>query len=255
MNELQNTDETRDPAAPSQGGITTVEISAIVQRTDWQVREKINDRLVRDYVTHYVHGANMPPVRLANVNGALVLIDGWHRLRAQRQLNRSSVAATVEEMTEAEAQWQAALANNANGLRLKRSERRNVFEVYMKTGRYRRGRSVKSYREIARDLGGLATKSTIENWMKSGHPKIAARMASARDFNAGPDDPLKNRPAPYVTLTERVRGLAGQVVAEVRGVRCPVGRLAIAVELEKAAKAVMEAQPWKPEAIETNDDF
>ncbi|WP_441279822.1 hypothetical protein [Bradyrhizobium sp. 63_E2_N1_3] len=236
---------------PQQSPVTSVPIADIATRADWQVRDQINQALVREYITHYVHGANMPPVRLADVGGALVLMDGWHRLLAQKQLGRDAIEATVEELSEDEAQWQAAVANNCNGERLARqSEKRRVFELYIRQGRNRVGRlGLKSYREIAKDLGGLASKSSIENWMKKVFPKIAAKMRSGRDDNAGASDPRR----PLNTAEVRVRDALTLAVAEARGVACLGKRRAL---LHEFAKAILE--PIKPQAkqpIEINDDF
>ena len=65
--------------------------------------------LIREYITHYVHGANMHAGSGSLPWGeVLVLIDGWHRLFAQKQLGRDAVEATIEQLSEADAQWQAA---------------------------------------------------------------------------------------------------------------------------------------------------
>ncbi|MEY9525101.1 hypothetical protein ACVI1J_004069 [Bradyrhizobium diazoefficiens] len=231
--------------------IVVVPVADVATRAEWQVRDQINGALVRDYITHYVHGANMTPLRLADVGGVLVLIDGWHRLFAQKQLGRDAVEATIEELSEADAQWQAAMANTRNGARLARqSEKRRVFELYMRQGRNRVGRrGLKSYREIARDLGGLASKSSIENWMKKAFPKIAAKMRSGRDDNAGASEPTKaTSPA-----EERVREALTVAAAEARGVPCWGKRRALLQEFAKVL--LVPAKRHAVEAIETNDDF
>lgn len=234
---------------PQQSPVTLVPIADIATRADWQVRDQISEALVREYITHYVHGANMPPVRLADIGGALVLMDGWHRLLAQKQLGRDVVEATTEVLSEMEAQWQAALANSYNGARLNRqSEKRRVFELYMRQGRNRVGRlGLKSYREIAKDLGGLASKSSIENWMKKMFPKIAAKMRSGREDNAGASDPRR----PPNTAEVRVREALTLAIAEARGVACLGKRRAL---VHGFAKALLEP-PQTEQPIEINDDF
>jgi ParB-like chromosome segregation protein Spo0J len=233
--------------------IALVPVADIATRADWQVRDQINPALVRDYITQYVYGATMPPLRLANVGGALILIDGWHRLLAQKQLGRDAVEATVEELSEDEGEWEAAMANTRNGVRLTRqSEKRRVFELYIRQGRNRVGRlGLKSYRDIAKDLGGLASKSSIENWMKKLFPKIAAKMRSGRDDNAGASDPTK----PLNTAEIRVREALAQAVAEARGVACWGKRRAIVHEFAKALLEPVKAPTGAAEAIEINNDF
>lgn len=230
--------------------IVEVPIADIATRAEWQVRDQINHALVRDYITHYVHGANMTPLRLADVGGVLVLIDGWHRLFAQKQLGREVVEATIEELSEVDAQWQAAMANTRNGARLTRqSEKRRVFELYIRQGRNRVGqRGLKSYRDIAKDLGGLASKSSIENWMKKAFPKIAAKMRSGRDDNTGARDPRRATSPAEV----RVRDALALALAEARGVPCWGKRRALVQEF---AKALLEPAKRPAEVTETNDDF
>ncbi|RAI44798.1 ParB N-terminal domain-containing protein [Rhodoplanes roseus] len=232
-----------------------VEVDDIVVRPEWQVRDRFDQRLCWDYVTAYANGAAMPPIQLARVNGALILMDGAHRLAAQQHMKREAVEAVVTDLSEDEARWQAALANTRNGARLRQSEKRTVFDVYMAQGRYRKGRGVKSYREIAREMGGLASKSAIEKWMKKDHPKIAKRMASARDFTAGPDAPAERPPTPYERVVGSIEGVARQAVAEARAL-CPTARLALAARLRKAAQALTEAGPWRHEqATDETADF
>jgi len=240
-----------EPEAPEHNLVISVAVADIATRADWQVRDQINDALVRDYITSYVHGANMPPLRLADVGGALILMDGWHRLLAQKRLGRDAVEATVEELSEEEAEWQAATANTRNGARLTRqSEKRRVFELYIRQGRNRVGRrALKSYREIAKDLGGLASKSSIENWMKKAFPKIAAKMRSGRDDNAGAPEPTR----PPSTAEVRVRDALTLAVAEARGVPCWGKRRALVHEF---AKALLDpTKPQAAEALEINNDF
>lgn len=224
---------------------TQVEIADIVVRPEWQVRDRFDQRLFWDYVTAYANGAAMPPIQLARVNGALILMDGAHRLAAQQHMKREAVAAIVTDLSEDEAQWRAALANTRNGARLRQSEKRKVFEVYMSQGRYRKGRGVKSYREIARDLGGLASKSGVEKWMKKHHPKIAKRMANARDTTVSLDAAVQRPPTPYERVVRSLDGATQQAVAEARAL-CPTARRVLAERLRKAAQALTEAEPWGP---------
>jgi hypothetical protein len=53
---------------------------------------KLNQRVIKDYAMAARHGT-LPPIRLARVNGALMLVDGWHRLEAAKQLKRDSIMA------------------------------------------------------------------------------------------------------------------------------------------------------------------
>jgi hypothetical protein len=231
----------------------TVKIADIALRPAWQVRERLNEQLVWAYVTNYASGAALPPVRLANLGGAYVLVDGWHRLAALKKLERDTTDAIIVATTEEDGRWEAAKANTTNGLRLRRSECRNVFRVYIDTKRHLKGRAIRSYREIQRDLGGIAGKSILQKWMHADFPKIAARMASGRLDNKG-GDPLQARPTALDLATGRVRDAIQQALAEARAITCPAGRLMAAVELENAARAITQIKTTEDEAFE-NPDF
>jgi hypothetical protein len=189
-------------------------------------------------------------------------MDGWHRLAAQRKLKESDgspktkVRATIEALTENEARWQAALANTTNGLPLRHTERVNVFHAYIKTGQHRRGkRGYKSYREIAKELGGLAPKSTVHRWMKEHYPKIARRMADV-DYASRDNQSNKRRKTRLENLTADLERAVKAAVAEARGL-CPTARImlseALAKSAQEGAQALRGAQPWMPEPEETTD--
>jgi len=150
----------------------------ILQDTDFQVRGKINTALVNRYATNYKAGANMPPVEVAEIDGKLVLVDGWHRLWAQQLLERHDIEAVVTPMTTKEARWRAAEANLTHGMPLKTREAVKVFKAYVKAGKHRQGNEFKSYRTISHELHGLRTYGTIRNWMFKFFPKTARRMGN-----------------------------------------------------------------------------
>ena len=108
--------------------MTTIEprqirIAALVLDAKFQFRAAIDPRKVEEYAIAYDLGADFKPVEVAMVNGATVLVDGWHRIAALKKLGRQSVWAKVEEMSEADALWRAAMANLGHGLNLKPAER------------------------------------------------------------------------------------------------------------------------------------
>lgn len=84
--------------------VVNVEVADIVTRADWQVRFKMDAGTVKRYASAMRAGAAFPAVRIARIDGALYLVDGWHRLEAVRVNGESSVDAVVSDMTEAEAQ-------------------------------------------------------------------------------------------------------------------------------------------------------
>jgi hypothetical protein len=123
----------------------------------------------------------MPPLTVARVNGALVLVDGWHRLGALHQIGRWEAEVNVVDATERETYWLAARANLTHGLPLKPRELRKVFRSYVRARQHRDGDRIKSYREIAEETGGNCGHTTVRNWMFSDFPKIAREMGGKDD--------------------------------------------------------------------------
>lgn len=155
-----------------------IKIADIAIRGDWQVRTKIDPTTVRRYQAIYKNEGKLPPIEIAMVDGALRLVDGWHRLQALQLLERDSVEANITEMSMSEARWAAASANLAHGLPLKPKEVRNVFRAYITARRhYRPNGRLKSYREMAGELNGAVSYRTLIRWMEQDHPKIAKEMS------------------------------------------------------------------------------
>lgn len=166
----------------------TVPIRDIIQDPTLQVRKTLDQGFIRRYADAYKSGAELPPITLALVGGALYLLDGWHRLEALRSNGAINVSAEVAQTDWGTATWLAARANLGNGLPLKRPDFRRVFRAYIRGQQHRQGaHCIKSYREIAKELG-FAPHTTIRNWMQKDFPKLAARMGGAEGGNheAGP---------------------------------------------------------------------
>src|SRR5262249_32645154 len=75
----------------------------------------------------------MPPILVADLgDGVLLLIDGFHRIRAQEQLGREEVLCTVIHCRDrAEAIWRGSSKNTTHGEPLKRKEMFRCFKVYV----------------------------------------------------------------------------------------------------------------------------
>jgi hypothetical protein len=211
------------------------------------VREELNYGVVASYVTGTIH-SKMPPIRLARVNGALMLVDGWHRFAASKRLEREHISAVVEDMTEDEARWAAAEANTTHGLRLKPAEKLEVFRRYVQTkqhlesyltgGQKQRLRwRLKSYRDIARDLHGIVGKSTVQRWMERNFPKIAKQMASGRE--ATTKDTVREHTHYFQKATAHLE----QIVAVAPALEQEERRL-LAHKLNEAMSKVITAAPW-----------
>ncbi|WP_290871601.1 ParB N-terminal domain-containing protein [Aquabacterium sp.] len=190
-------------AAPSDG-VRCVHLSDIIQDQSLQVRGRLSDVAIRQYAAALKAGSMLPPVSLADIDGRLFLLDGWHRVAAHRAIGEEQVDATVSIMTRSEAAWVAADANRRNGVPLKAREYRAVFNAYVGAGMHRiRKGKYKSYRDMGRELG--VSFSTLRNWMKKDHPSIYEAM--------GDRIPTEGNPEPSMTVIDPQPGYLIQAKA------------------------------------------
>ncbi len=221
--------------------IASIPIADIVQRPEWQVRKELDGLTIYRYQSALSY-SGLPPIELALINGALVLVDGWHRLAAALRLKRTHVEATVTEMTEEDARWKAAVANTTHGLPLKHRERREVFRTYVITGRNKEGpRRYKSYRDIATDLNGIVGKSTLQRWMEQEFPEIAARMGRDRRSTSELPETKGKGSVSYQEATAYLE----QIIARARGMDGSE-REALAERLALAAASVASIEAYRP---------
>lgn len=158
--------------------VRTVEINSIVRDDRFQPRVKMDPGTVQRYAGVIAQGGTMPPVRVVEVRGVLLLVDGWHRVAAAREAGRYEVEAEVSAGSLEDAAWLAARANMANGLPMSGRDVREAFRLYVRAGLHRKGKAgLKSYREITADLFNVKTHGTIRSWMLKDFPKVAARMS------------------------------------------------------------------------------
>ena len=146
-------------AAQTQTGADTgtaheVLIADLVRDRSFQVRAGLDRATVTRYANVLKAGITMPPIRVAVVDGAAVVVDGWHRLAAVELLGGTTIEAVVVEASERDARWMAAQANLQHGRPLKSVEVREAFRFYIRARKHRAGGRLRSYREIAQDLGG-----------------------------------------------------------------------------------------------------
>ena len=164
-------------------GAEPVKLSQIIKDVNFQVRNAINQATVKRYADMMKAGKKLAPIKLASVDGSLMLVDGWHRVAAHESLGLETAQAEIVVCSFKEAQWLAASANLEHGLPLKISEMRNVFRAYIETGRHITGKKMQSYREIGTILGKPHT--TIRNWMLEDFPDVAEKMGGGEATETG----------------------------------------------------------------------
>src|SRR5690242_6505413 len=63
-----------------------ISIDQLVLDPAFQVRNKLNDKAIRQYKEAYRLERPLDPISVAEVDGMFLLTDGWHRVTALQQL-------------------------------------------------------------------------------------------------------------------------------------------------------------------------
>ena len=218
-----------------------------------QVRNAVDFGQVNNYANAMTSGAKFPPVRVAKIPDKhhLTVIDGWHRLHAAQYLGVEALPIIIEEMSFRDAMGEAALANLTHGLPIKRSELRQAFGMFVRSGRNRKGKgkniSYMSYRELAQALQGAVKHTTLLNWMRKDFPKIANAMGGNEHGNALAEPPRVDRQQFYTTAVYEGLEQAGVHFKEVR---CPETRYQLHKEALAVVKAMEKFDMKEPEPMD-----
>ncbi len=251
------------------GTARVVPIADLVRHPDYQVRQEIDTGTVGNYANIIAahaqawredpkgnaHGGTpFPPIRVAIVNGAPVVVDGWHRLAAHDKLGLPTIEAEiVEGVTDKEAQWLAAAANLQHGLQLGREDWRRAFRAFVRAGHHHvenlQGRRhptgnkhYKSYAQITKECRLPVRKTTIHRWMRQDFPSVWRTMGEAGN---GANGEGRGRDLDGLFAKHAIAALE-HTVASARGVRKPATRGAIIEALKGAIGAVERQGPWTP---------
>lgn len=94
-----------------------VKVADILLDRAFQCRVAIDQDVAREYGEAMKAGTTFPAVRLFNVDGALFLVDGWHRHRGAELAELAELDAEITTGTRREAQLAAIGANGTHGVR------------------------------------------------------------------------------------------------------------------------------------------
>ena len=215
-----------------------------------QIRKSLDTGQVKLYTNQLVQGVEFPPVALADVDGVLFLVDGWHRMAANKAAGNPRVHARVTPMSYKDAVWEAARANLTHGLPLKKAAHRDIFNAFIAADKHwtkpgRKGKRL-SLRELAEALGTGTSYSTLRNWLIKDHPEIHAAMGLNRaGSNSAPELPSYDPQTGF-----RVDALAAAAQAHSMGnlLACPHDRADVIERLE-VALAELKLKPHEPRPV------
>lgn len=190
------TSERSDPERASGDAVANGSEPAILHlatdqiRTDagTQPRSKISDEIVSEYAALMDFGVEFPPLDVYDVEGELVLVDGFHRFEACRKLGRKNVKALVRSGSLEEARWHSYGANKSHGLRRSQSDKREAVQQALKHPHSRQlsDSSIAKHVGVSPSTVGEQRRVLEESFQIE---KIEERTATRRDkpyqFNKG----------------------------------------------------------------------
>lgn len=120
-----------------------------------QIRCRLSEETIRDYMDAVRDGAVLPPVVLFNEGPGrpLYLADGFHRVEVARRLAQKTIRAEVREGGYAEALAFALGANSSHGLRRTNEDKRNAVRVAWENRKMLFGVDNPSARSVAEACG------------------------------------------------------------------------------------------------------
>lgn len=153
----------------------------------------LRDRLDQETVERYMDAWNrMPPVVVFEVDGRLLLADGFHRHAAAVTLGRRTLPAEVRRGTFLEALDYVAGANLHHGLPLTRTERRRAVEVKLRLHHDRSDRHLAEELMVGRELVAKLRRQLIEAGQIPASDKRIG--ADGKSYPALPKDPNERLP-------------------------------------------------------------
>ena len=165
--------------------LKSIPLKDIELNTVLQARAAMQPMTVKSYETAYSNGSKFPPLLVAEISSykgesAYLLLDGWHRHRAMVNINHKEpveiraikipAGTPIEQLI-----FIGGRENLNNGLALSAKDKRELFRTYVKGKHNKKGRSYKSYREIAAELQTVKHQ-TLHTWMRKDFPAVAVQM-------------------------------------------------------------------------------
>ncbi|MDB5351870.1 MAG: putative transcriptional regulator [Planctomycetota bacterium] len=164
----------------------------------------LRDRLDEDTVTRYIDAwTRLPPVTVFEVEGRLLLADGFHRHAAAVTLGKKMIRAEVQHGTFSEALDYVAGANLFHGLPLSRSERRRAIEIRLRLHHDRSDRHLAEEMSVGRELVAKIRRQLIEtNQIPAGTTRVGA---DGKTYPSLPKDAGEHKPKGAVNTQDDPR--------------------------------------------------
>jgi hypothetical protein len=171
--------------------IRKVPLDDLVLDPNLNLRDRLDDFTVERYADSW---DRLPPITVFEVEGRLLLADGFHRHAAAIMLGKRTIPAEVREGTFADALDFVSSVNLFHGLPLTRAERRRAVEVKLKLHHDWSDRRMAEELAVSRELVAKIRRQLIESHQI---PNLPGRVGSDGKLytSAGiPKDPNERLP-------------------------------------------------------------
>jgi ParB-like chromosome segregation protein Spo0J len=205
--------------------IREVPLDDLVLDQSLNLRDRLDDFTVERYADSW---ERLPPITVYDVEGKLLVADGFHRHAAAVMLGKRTIPAEIVVGTMTEALDFVASVNLFHGLPLTRAERRRAVEVKLKLHHDWSDRRMAEELAVSRELVAKIRRQLIESRQI---PNLPGRVGSDGKLytSAGlPKDPNERLPKDQRTAPEdrddAERGRRGMGSATASPAEAPVGR-------------------------------
>lgn len=187
-----------------------VELDEIIMDERCQPRLILNPDAVQEYAELYEAAeATLPPLDVVDVNGALVLIDGFHRLAGARKAGRGFIRVKIVAVADlGRAAWLASAVNQGHGVRRSNADKRKAVMLALESdvGQEQDSRTIAAHVGVSHTL-----VNNIRQEMESGN---RCQDDEPEPPPAPPEDE-DERPEPdmYHTAAARIKGCYRKVCA------------------------------------------
>ncbi|GAC1463780.1 MAG: hypothetical protein NVSMB9_01650 [Isosphaeraceae bacterium] len=180
-------------AGPGERAVEIREIALddLVLDPNLYLRDRLDDFTVERYADSW---QRLPPVTVYEVDGKLMLADGYHRHAAAVMLGRNTLAAEVRPGTFIDALDFVSEVNLFHGLPLTRAERRRAVEVKMRLHHDWSDRRMAEELGVSRELVSKTRKNLIEGHQIPNNPGRVGSDGKTYTSAGLPKDPNERLP-------------------------------------------------------------
>jgi len=235
--------------------IRELPLDDLVLDPNLNLRDRLDDFTVERYAEAW---QRMPPVTVFDVDGQLLLADGFHRHAAAVLLGRKTIPAEIRSGTFTDALDFVAGVNLFHGLPLTRSERRRAVDIKLRLHHDWSDRRLAEELGVSRELVAKTRRNLIEAGQVPNNPgrvgadgKIYSSAGIPKEQPERPKKPAKEEPrgraweepAPTVAHEPAVTGKPGYKAAALAE---PVPSAAPTIDemLAMMARQIMEMITW-----------